>query len=148
MQQASLGDLWIQQHQNTVAVFALLGTLTTNPCRCQRILENTVQTRPHPNPSRVAPIQAAESLDVECQDAPMFWFCAHQPTCLPGGTFTCSTVRRKASPNLRRLRISGLGNRGRFNVAMRECVQPHPGVASWTKALLTVYPLGTCSHGF
>lgn len=40
-------------------------------------------------------------------------------------------------------------HRRRFNdVAMRECGQSHPGVASWTKAFLTVCPLGTCSHGF
>ena len=80
MEQPRLGDLRAEQHEDAVAVLGLLDVLWSDLRRGYGVAEDTVQSRPHPGARKIGTLKAAESLDVEGEDAPVFRFCAHRPT--------------------------------------------------------------------
>jgi hypothetical protein len=82
MKQPRLGDLWAQQHQDTIAVLGLFHVLGVDLRGRHRAAEEAVQPCSHPSAGWVASLQAAESLNVECEHGPMFRFCAHGLPCL------------------------------------------------------------------
>jgi hypothetical protein len=83
MEQPSLGNLWAEQHQDTIPVLSLLDVLWTDSRGRKSVSDDAVQPCPHSSARDVAALQSAEALDVECKDGPVFRFCAHRLTCLP-----------------------------------------------------------------
>jgi hypothetical protein len=53
MEQPRLGDLWAEQHQDTIAALGLLDMLWINPRRCHGVAEDAVQACPHPSSRKV-----------------------------------------------------------------------------------------------
>jgi hypothetical protein len=86
MQQPSLGDLGIEQDYNAVAVLGLRDTVGIDPRGCNGVPEDVVQARTHSGSRGIAPVQAAEALDVDRQDAPCVPV-LHACTNLPITTF-------------------------------------------------------------
>lgn len=80
MEQPSLGDLGIEQDYDAVAVLGLRDMLRIDPRGCHGVPKDAVQARTHPGSRGIAPVQPAEALDVDRQNAPVFRFCAHAPT--------------------------------------------------------------------
>jgi hypothetical protein len=81
MKQPGLGNLWAEQHQDTIPVLGLLDMLRIDSRGRQSVPNDAVQPCPHSSAGDVASLQSAEALNVECKDGPMFWFCAHRLTC-------------------------------------------------------------------
>jgi hypothetical protein len=82
MEQPSLGDLGIEQDYDAVAVLGLRDMVGIDPRGGQGVPEDAVQARTHSGSRGIATVQAAEALDVDRENAPVFGFCAHAPTCL------------------------------------------------------------------
>jgi hypothetical protein len=72
-----LGDLGVQQHQDTVASVFRPEVLAPQARTGQRLLEEPVQLPPHPQPVHVPSRSAGESLDVDREDGVAYGLTKH-----------------------------------------------------------------------
>jgi hypothetical protein len=77
VQQASLGDLRLEQDQDAVSVVGVLGAPRLDAGLCQALVDQPVQRGAQADSNRVAALQATESLDIGCEDAAMHWLDGH-----------------------------------------------------------------------
>jgi hypothetical protein len=79
-----LGDLGVQQHQDTVASVFRPEVLAPQARPGQRLLEEPVQLPPHPQPVHVPSRSAGEALDVDGQDGVMYGLTKHDGALFQG----------------------------------------------------------------